>query len=136
MKRMNFVKVILLSLFCGISLSLVNAEDIGSAVNSEFPGHYYTSNDISNRLPLLNSNFIQVNQEVTIFLDDPDLKSFKWSLLTPQAVLSVTSNEPRREIFFTVGNYAPSVVTFSFVLDYGNGEQTMICNFRVRNKVD
>lgn len=132
MKRTDLIKLILLFLFCGINLSLAHAEGIGSVVNSDSPGHYCTSNDISNRLPLLDSNFIQANQEVTIFMDDPDLRSFTWSLQTPQAVLSISSNESRREIFFTVGNNTPSVVTFTFVFDYGNGPQTMVCNFRVR----
>lgn len=133
MKRTSFIKLILVLLCWGLNQSLLHAENVVSTLSWDSPGHYYTSNDPSTDLTLEDTNYIQADQEVTILMDNPDLVSYTWSLQTPGNVKSISSNEARKSIFFTVGETTPNVVTFNFVLNYGNRTETFTCHFRVRS---
>lgn len=134
MKRVKFIKIFLLFLFCGISLLLVNAGEKASAL--PYPLGYYTTTNTSGQASLNTENFIQSNQDVNVNLNITGLISCSWTLETPETAGCTPISGTSSSFGFCVGDKTPVAVTFKLVLDYGNGPEVLMINFRVRKLVN
>lgn len=134
MKRARFIKVFLLSLFCGISLLLVNAGEKTSALPS--PLGYYTTSNTSGQLQLGDENYIQSNQDVSVSLNTKGLISCSWTLETPETAGCGPTSGTTSGFWFCVGDKTPVTVKYKIVADYGNGPEVYEIYFRVRKSVN
>lgn len=134
METKNFIKVFFLVLFCGISLSFSYAEDSNPAVKASSLG-YYTTTNTSGQISLQTENYIESNQDVNVSLNATGLKSCKWTLETPETAGCTPLSGTSSAFGFCVGDKTPAAVTFKVTLDYGNGPEILVINFRVRKIV-
>lgn len=135
MKRVEFIKIFLLFLFCGISLFSASAEEDIKATSVTNLGYYTTTNNPTSRA-LLTENFVQKNQDVYVDLNANGLVSCKWTLETPNTAGCTPLSGTTPGFSFCVGDEAPVAVTFKLILDYGNGPEVITINFRVRKVVE
>lgn len=133
MKKVKFIQIFLLFLFCGISLLLVNAEERATALPSTLG--YYTTTNTSGQLRLSSENYIQNNQDVSVSLNTTGLISCSWTLETPETAGCTPTSGTSSDFSFCVGDKTPVGVTYKLVLDYGNGPEVVRIYFRVRKFV-
>ena len=99
------------------------------------PLGYYTTTNTSGNLQLGDENYIQNNQDVSVYLNQTGLISCSWTLETPETAGCTPLSGNSSEFAFCVGDQAPVVVTFRVIVDYGSGPEVLIINFRVRKFV-
>lgn len=133
MKRIKFIQVFLLFLFCGISSLLANGEGRATALPMNLG--YYTTTNTSGQSTLITENFIQNNQDVDVYLNTTGLISCSWTLMTPETASCTPISGTSPAFSFCVEDQAPVVVTFKVVADYGSGPEVLMINFRVRKFV-
>ncbi|WP_288204965.1 hypothetical protein [uncultured Parabacteroides sp.] len=134
MKRTKFIQVFLLFLFCGISMLFVNAGEKTSALPS--PLGYYTTSNTSGQLQLGDENYIQNNQDISVYLNSAGLISCSWTLETPETAGCGPTSGTGPYFWFCVGDKTPVAVKYKIIANYGSGPEVYEIYFRVRKFVN